>query len=167
MMRGALEDEKREAPALRAFYFAVVAFVRVAYEGAPEILANFGLSPKKVKKPLSGEQQAAAAAKRAATRAARGTIGKRKKAGIKGSVTGVVVTPVTATPAAGSTPTGGASGTSAGNGATPVANGVAVNGSAAGHLTAAGARQSAGAWLPCGWVSLARTRASSHCPQKT
>jgi hypothetical protein len=94
-LKGKLEDEKREGPALRVLYFAVISFVRVAYEGAPEILADFGLAPRKTRRPLSGEEMVAAVAKRASTRAARGTIGKKEKAAIRGHVTGVVVTPVT------------------------------------------------------------------------
>jgi len=45
---------------------------------------------------MTVEKRAAAAAKREATRQARGIIGKRKRAGVKGDVTGVVVTPVKA-----------------------------------------------------------------------
>ena len=97
-LQGRLADEKREGPALRAFYLSVIGFVRVAYANAPAILADFGLAPKKVKKPLTSEQQAAAAAKNLATREARGTIGKKKKLAIKGKVTGVVVTPITPAP---------------------------------------------------------------------
>ncbi|HEY6463270.1 MAG TPA: hypothetical protein VIY73_24050 [Polyangiaceae bacterium] len=44
--------------------------------------------------PLTTEQKAAAAAKRASTRAARGTKGPKQKAKIKGTVTGVLVTPL-------------------------------------------------------------------------
>jgi hypothetical protein len=142
-LKGALEDEKKEAPALRSFYLDVISFVRVAYGGAPEILADFGLTPKKVRKPLSAEQQAAAAAKRASTRSARGTKGKKQKAGIKGNVTGVVVTPITTPPAPSPTvteptptPTSVTNAPSASNGATSlpsVTNGAAVNGAAAAH----------------------------------
>ena len=104
---------KAQGPALRTFLSAFESFVRATVGSAPDVLADFGLAPKKVRAPLTVEQKAAAAAKRAATRAARGTKGSRQKKAVKGDVTGVVVTPVTsgsapATPASPSTPTTGA-----------------------------------------------------------
>ena len=99
-LKGKLADETTEGPALRAFCASVISFVRAAYPGAPEILADFGLAPKKVRKALTAQEQAAANAKGAATREARGTVGKKKKLAIKGKVTGVVVTPITPAPAA-------------------------------------------------------------------
>jgi hypothetical protein len=92
----ALTDEQSQGPAMRAFYIAFIAYVRAAFGNSPDVLADFGLAPKKARKPLTADQKAAAAAKRNSTRAARGTKGKRQKAAIKGDVTGVVVTPVTA-----------------------------------------------------------------------
>ena len=59
------------------------------------MLADFGITPK-ARAPLTVEAKAAAAAKRAATRAARHTMGTQQKKGIKGDVTGVLVTPITA-----------------------------------------------------------------------
>jgi hypothetical protein len=59
------------------------------------VLADFGISTK-TRTPLTVEQKAAAAAKRTATRAARGTKGAKQKKGIKGDVVGITVTPVTA-----------------------------------------------------------------------
>jgi hypothetical protein len=97
-MKAAIADEQAQLPGLREFFLAFVSFVRAGYGNSPDILADFGLQPKKTRKPLTVEQRAAAAAKRAATRAARGIIGKRKRAGVKGDVTGVVVTPVKAQP---------------------------------------------------------------------
>jgi hypothetical protein len=95
-VKAALEDEKSKGPAMRAFYTAFVAYVRSAFGNSPDVLADFGLQPKKARKPLTAAQQAAAAAKRKSTRQARGTKGKRQKSTIHGDVTGVVVTPVTA-----------------------------------------------------------------------
>ena len=92
--KGRLAEERSKGPSLVAFLHAFESFVRTAFGGQPEILADFGLAPKKVRTPLTVEQQAAANAKRAATRKARGTIGKKKKLAIKGNVTGIVVTPV-------------------------------------------------------------------------
>jgi hypothetical protein len=89
-----LADEKAQLPALREFFLAFVAYVKAAYGNSPDILADFGVQPKRARKAMTVEERAAANAKRQATRAARGIIGKRKRAGVKGDVQGVVVTPV-------------------------------------------------------------------------
>jgi hypothetical protein len=96
-LKAALADEASKGHAGQEFFAAFVEYVRAAFGNSPDILADFGLSPRKTRKPLTAEQLAAAAAKRAATRAARGTRGKRAKLSIMGSVTGVVVTPITGT----------------------------------------------------------------------
>jgi ABC-type transporter Mla subunit MlaD len=70
------------------------------FAGATQTLADFGIAPPKVRKPLSAEQAAARAAKAKATRIARGTKGAKAKAAIKGNVTGVEIVPVTAPVAA-------------------------------------------------------------------
>jgi hypothetical protein len=95
VVKAKLENERSQRPAMRAFIHAFVAYVRMAFGNSPDVLAEFGLQPKKVRKVLTIAEKAAAKAKREATRKARGTIGKRKKLAIKGDVTGVVVTPVT------------------------------------------------------------------------
>jgi hypothetical protein len=89
--------ETASMPALRTFMSAFVTFLKAAYGGSPDVLADFGIQPKP-RAPLTVEAKAAAAAKRAATRAARHTMSPKQKKGIKGDVTGVLVTPVTATP---------------------------------------------------------------------
>jgi len=68
------------------------------FSNAPATLQGFGLAPRKKPAPLSGEARAAATAKAAATRLARGTKGSAQKALITGNVTGVTITPIT-TPA--------------------------------------------------------------------
>ena len=88
--------ETAQTPALRAFMSAIVQVVRTAFGGQADVLADFGLAPKKARTPLTVEQMAAAAAKRKATRAARGTTSKKAKKGIKGAVTGIVMTPIVA-----------------------------------------------------------------------
>ena len=93
-----LAAEAEQLAGLRAFMSAFVQFVRATFSKSPGTLADFGLKAKKAKAPLTVEQKATAAAKRKATRAARGTTSAKKKALIKGNVTGVVVTPVTASP---------------------------------------------------------------------
>jgi hypothetical protein len=121
--------EKARLPALRAFMKVYIAFVRATFGDAPEVLADFGLTPKKAPKPRTGAQLAAAKAKRDATRKARGTVGPVKKQAIIGDVVGVEVTPITApkapaspTPAtatAASTPSTGAPGASSGGSPAP------------------------------------------------
>ena len=77
---------------------ALVSYVKLTYSESPDVLADFGLPPKKVRTPLTAEQQAAANAKREATRTARGTTSKKAKQAVKGNVVGVSVTPVVAGP---------------------------------------------------------------------
>jgi len=81
---------------------AYVRFILGMYDSALPTLADFGLSPRKVPAPRTAEQKAAAAAKARATREARGTAGKKQKAAVKGNVTGILVTPITAPTAAAS-----------------------------------------------------------------
>jgi hypothetical protein len=90
-----LADEKKRAARLRTFYLAFLGFLRAAFDASPEVLADFGLAPKKATTPLTTEQLALKKARAAATRAARGTRGKRQKLRVKGQVTGVTVTPIT------------------------------------------------------------------------
>lgn len=85
--------EGAQLPALLAFMSAFVAFVKATFGNSPEVLADFGLPPKKARKPLTVEQKAAAKAKRDATRKARGTTSKKQKSQVKGDVTGVTITP--------------------------------------------------------------------------
>ncbi len=83
-------------PILRAYERLVL----VTFIGATQTLADFGLAPPKARTPLTAQQLAARAAKAKATRTARGTTSKKQKLAVKGDVTGVVVTPVTAPTAA-------------------------------------------------------------------
>ena len=83
-------------PIVRAYRRLVLA----AFANATQTLADFGVAPPKVRTPLTTEQKAAAAAKAKATRLARGTTSKKQKLTVKGTVTGVTVTPITAPPAA-------------------------------------------------------------------
>jgi hypothetical protein len=66
-------------------------------------MATVGVAPRKRPPPLTVEQKVVANAKRAATRTARGTQGKKQKAKVTGNVTGVSMTPVT-TPSPSTTP---------------------------------------------------------------
>lgn len=96
--KGKLAAEESQAPAIDATMLAFVDFVRGMFAGQPDALADFGQKPKKVRAPLTAEQQAAANAKRQSTREARGVVGKQKRKAIKGTVTGVVIQPVASTP---------------------------------------------------------------------
>jgi hypothetical protein len=98
---------------IRPLMQALVAYVKATYGSQPDVLGDFGVHPK-AKKTLTAEEKAAAAAKRKATRVARGTKGSVQKKAIKGDVAGITVTPiktqvvVSATSAAtGTTPAGG------------------------------------------------------------
>jgi hypothetical protein len=95
-------------------------YVLATFANATPTLADFGIPPPKVRTPRTAEQKAASAAKAAATRAARGTAGKKQKAAVKGNVAGITVTPITmqivpspsaqpASPAPSAAPTGTAS----------------------------------------------------------
>ena len=90
-----IANEATQMPALRAFMSAFESFVKGAFGSSPDVLADFGITPK-ARVPLTVQAKAAAAAKRASTRAARHTMGSKQKKGIKGDVTGVLVTPITA-----------------------------------------------------------------------
>jgi len=63
---------------------------------ATQDLADFGMEPPKAPAPRTVEQKAAAAAKLRATREARGTASKKSKRAVKGNVSGVEITPITA-----------------------------------------------------------------------
>lgn len=72
--------------------------IHVFGETSP-VLADFGFAPPK-HATRTPEEKAAAAAKAKATRAARHTASKKQKKVVKGNVTGIVITPVTAPGAA-------------------------------------------------------------------
>ena len=85
-----LADEQAQAPLLQSRMAALVVFVKAAFGKSPDVLADFGLQPKKTSTPLTIDQKAAAAAKRAATRAARHTMGTKQKKNVKGTITTIV-----------------------------------------------------------------------------
>jgi hypothetical protein len=94
-IKAKLAVEATDMPALRTFMDAFVTYVKAAFAGAPDVLADFGLHPR-ARATLTVGAKAAAAAKRAATRAARNTMGSKQKLSVKGDVVGITVTPVTA-----------------------------------------------------------------------
>jgi hypothetical protein len=111
-----IQAEATQAPALSSQMAALIAYVKASYANSPDVLAGFGLKPKKARTPLTIDQMAAAAAKRKATRAARHTMGSKQKQKVKGTITTIVSppsadAPVPVAPAVASAPTpvGGAS----------------------------------------------------------
>ena len=100
LVKAKIAVEQSKTPALRALVTALVSYVKGAYDGSPDVLADFGINPKQ-RAPMTIEAKAAAAAKRKATRAARRTMGPVQKRQVKGDVVGVELVPVTsATPVA-------------------------------------------------------------------
>jgi hypothetical protein len=66
------------------------------YGNTTNVLARFGLEPRKAPAPRTTEEKAASAVKARGTREARGTASKKQKRAVKGNVTGITVTPVIA-----------------------------------------------------------------------
>jgi hypothetical protein len=74
-----LAAEASQLPALHGFVTAYESYLRGVYGSQPDVLAQFGLKPKKARTPATVEAKAAAVAKRTATRAARHTMGSVQK----------------------------------------------------------------------------------------
>jgi hypothetical protein len=106
-----LAARKTVMASARPFMGAYRTYIKAIYGNQPDVLADFGVNPK-ARTPQTVAVKAAAAAKRAATRTARGTKGTAQKKAIKGDVTGITITPTTAStpvaPAVTSSPTVGA-----------------------------------------------------------
>jgi hypothetical protein len=91
--------EAAQAPSLRSQMAAFVTYVKATFGSSPDALADFGLKPRKARTPLTIDQLATAAAKRAATRAARHTMGTKQKKAVKGTITTIVTPQPTPAPA--------------------------------------------------------------------
>jgi hypothetical protein len=119
-----LAAEKAQAPTVRSLMSAFVSYVKVSFSKSPDVLADFGLTPKKAATPQTAEQKVVAVAKRASTRKARGTTSKKAKQAVTGNVVSVVVTPVeagqpvVASPAAPNAPAPVQGGSATGSGTT-------------------------------------------------
>jgi hypothetical protein len=111
-----LAAEAAQSSTLRTFMSAFESFVRSAFSNSPDVLADFGLKPRKARTQLTVEQKAAADAKRKATREARNVMGSKQRLAVKGDVTGVIVTPVkaAAAPAPSTSPAAHPAGTTGG-----------------------------------------------------
>jgi len=91
----AAEDAK-EAQRI-SFLNELAAFLRITFGTVTGALVDFGLAPPKARAPMTAEAKAIAAAKRDATRKARGITSKKVRKAITGHVTAkLVVTEPTA-----------------------------------------------------------------------
>ena len=106
---------------IRPLMQALIAYVKAIYGSQPDVLGDFGVHPK-AKRTLTAEQNAAAAAKRQATREARGTKGSVQKKAIKGDVSGITVTPIKTQPVVPATSTTSSAPTAAGTTPAPAAS---------------------------------------------
>jgi hypothetical protein len=97
--QNAVKADRDERAKTKTLVDGVRQALLVALSGSIDVLADFGLSPRKPR-VLSPEKKAVAAARAKATRKARGTMGKVQKKGVKGAVTATLVV----TPQAGSQP---------------------------------------------------------------
>jgi hypothetical protein len=86
--RAKIANEATQMPALRAFLSAFESFVKGAFGPSPDVLAAFGIIPK-ARVPLTVEAKAAAAAKRASTRAARHTLGTKQRLPLRRGTSGI------------------------------------------------------------------------------
>jgi hypothetical protein len=115
--RAKVQVERSRAPSQIAVIRAFETIVRGSFGNKADVLAEFGLALRKVHAPIDAKQKAVAVVKRAATRAARGTVGKKKKLAIKGDVKAeLVVTLADGSSPSAKSPAPAASGAS---GATP------------------------------------------------
>jgi hypothetical protein len=80
-------EEASQAPALLQQLQAFAAFVKITFANSPDVLADFGLKPNKVRSPQTLEQRTVAVARNKATRAARHTMGTQQKKAVKGTIT--------------------------------------------------------------------------------
>jgi len=88
---------------------AVKQIALIMYANQPEVLTVFGLAPRKVPAPLTVAEKAERAAKAAATRLARNTMGPKAKAKVKGIV-GAAASTTTVTAAGAVVPPVGSTG---------------------------------------------------------
>jgi hypothetical protein len=89
--RAQLESQQAEA---RQFYDGLKLAVTSYFGAKSPQLAQFGLAPRKARKALTSSQLAVKAAKAMATRAMRGTTGKKQKALVKAGPMAITVGPV-------------------------------------------------------------------------
>jgi hypothetical protein len=88
--KGALQKLEETRTAVGPIVSAYQGWVLATYGNAPTSLADYGMTPRKVRTPPSTEQTAQAIAKRQATRVARHTMGTQQKKDVKGTITKIV-----------------------------------------------------------------------------
>jgi hypothetical protein len=77
--RNAVNAEKQNFTDSERVLRALRTWLRTVHGEDTKLLADFGLTPKKAPRVLTAEEKQAAAAKRAATRKARGVLGSRQR----------------------------------------------------------------------------------------
>jgi hypothetical protein len=113
----ALVASQTEDSQTDTYVSSVRAQIQAMYASSPDILADFGAVPRKPRTPMTVAEKVLATAKRAATRKARGTLGKKQKEAVTGTLTGPIVVQTN-----GTTSTGGAPSASPAPSATPAAS---------------------------------------------
>jgi hypothetical protein len=95
--RGAFHGAVADAAAVRQRTAAIVEAVKqlalIRFADQPEVLAEFGLKPKKPRRPRTVQEKLDAVQKNLNTRTARHTAGPRQRAKIKGGATPPLPTP--------------------------------------------------------------------------
>ena len=81
-----VQAERDANSKIKDFLVALRQAVYTYFGNQPDALGDFGLSPRKTRKSKTAAQRVVQAAKNAATRKARNTVGKKKKLEIKGEV---------------------------------------------------------------------------------
>jgi hypothetical protein len=118
-VRNKVAAEDTGMAAMNALFGAFLAFVRQTFGASSTVLADFAIPVRKTPVAQTAEQKAVAAAKRKATREARGTTGPKAKKAIKGNVTATLVVTPAAVDAAGTGTTPAPAPTASPPGGTP------------------------------------------------
>jgi hypothetical protein len=84
-----VQTENAQAPSQLAVFRASQSMIRNTFGNSADVLADFGLAPIKARAPRTAEQKAVSAAKGAATRKARGTMGKNQKLPLRRGTSGI------------------------------------------------------------------------------
>jgi hypothetical protein len=103
--QAAVQAERDEIASSQEFVLSLRQSLQAAFVGEPETLATYGLQRRKTTS-VPPQTRVAAAAKAKATRAVRHTMGPKQKQVLKGDVTGVVISPLTASTPSPAAPAG-------------------------------------------------------------
>jgi len=105
VLHGAILERAQVEDDTQAVFDAVRQSALIMFASAPDILAEFGLAPKKERRGLTAEEKLAAVNKAKETRAARHTVGSRQRLQIRAEVVAPHGAPTqAATPAPVATP---------------------------------------------------------------